>query len=113
MTYEKTWEAVEAATPSFGPSHSNTAEDFTPLHALDAHELALMQFKVREVILAPWLHSQDLCMIFAARGIGKTHFALSAAYAIATAGKFAKWSAERPRAKCCISTENYPVKNAC
>ena len=97
MTYEKTWEAVEAAAPTFGGSHGVTPEEFIPLYALDAHALALMQFKVREVILAPWLHSQDLCMIFAARGIGKTHFALSAAYAIATAGKFAKWSAERPR----------------
>lgn len=55
-----------------------------PLTAVDAHALALMQFKMREVILEPWLHSQDLCMVFAARGIGKTHFALSIAYAVAT-----------------------------
>jgi hypothetical protein len=68
-----------------------------PLQALDAHELALMHFKPREIILDPWLHSQDLCMVFAARGIGKTHFAMSIAYAISTAGKFAKWSASVPR----------------
>lgn len=68
-----------------------------PLEAVDAHTLATMQFKVREVILEPWLHSQDLCMVFAARGIGKTHFALSVAYAIATGTKFAKWSAPVPR----------------
>lgn len=68
-----------------------------PLQALDAHALALMQFKMREVILEPWLHSQDLCMIFAARGIGKTHFALSIAFAVATGGTFAKWRAPAPR----------------
>lgn len=88
MTFEKTWQAVETA---------DIPGEFVPLQALDAHALALMQFKVREVILDPWLHSQDLCMIFAARGIGKTHFALSVAYAVATGGKFAKWSAARPR----------------
>lgn len=72
-------------------------DQILPLQALDAHELALMQFKVREVILDPWLHSQDLCMIFSARGIGKTHFGLTIAYAISTAGKFGKWSASTPR----------------
>jgi hypothetical protein len=70
---------------------------FALLEALDAHALALMQFKVRETILAPWLHSQDLCMVFAARGIGKTHFALSVAFAVATGGTFAKWNAPQPR----------------
>lgn len=68
-----------------------------PLEALDAHELAAIKFKQRDVILDPWLHSQDLCMVFAARGIGKTHFALSVAYAVATGGKFAKWSAPKAR----------------
>ena len=69
----------------------------TALQALDVHALALMQFKMREVILDPWLHSQDLCMVFAARGIGKTHFAIAVAYAVSTGGKFAKWSAPTPR----------------
>lgn len=68
-----------------------------PLRALDVQDLARMHFKLREVILDPWLHSQDLCMVFAARGVGKTHFGLSVAYAVSTAGKFAKWSAPRPR----------------
>jgi putative DNA primase/helicase len=36
-------------------------------------------------------------MVFSARGIGKTHFAMSAAYAVATGGKFTKWSAPTPR----------------
>ena len=69
----------------------------TALQALDVHALALMQFKMREVILDPWLHSQDLCMVFAARGIGKTHFAIAVAYAVSTGGQFAKWSAPTPR----------------
>ena len=75
---------------------SEASKKLLPLEALDAHALALMQFKVRETILEPWLHSQDLCMIFASRGIGKTHFAMSVAYAVATGGTFVKWRAPRP-----------------
>lgn len=61
------------------------------------HELASYKFKPREPILTPWLNSQDLCMVYAARGIGKTHFAISIAYAIATGTDFLKWKAETPR----------------
>jgi putative DNA primase/helicase len=68
-----------------------------PIKAVDVHELATMAFRQREVILGPWLHSQDLCMVFAARGIGKTHFGLAVAYAVATGGAFAKWAAPLPR----------------
>ncbi len=68
-----------------------------PLRAVDVHDLARMEFKEREVILAPWLHSQDLCMIFAGRGVGKTHLALAAMFAISTGGAFAKWQAPQPR----------------
>ena len=61
------------------------------------HDLASHKFKPREPILSPWLNSQDLCMVFAARGIGKTHFALSIAYAVATGTNFLKWNAEKPQ----------------
>ncbi len=70
---------------------------FQLLRAVDVHVLARMEFKPREVFLDPWLHSQDLCMVFAARGIGKTHFGLSVAYAVATGGTFARWKAPKPR----------------
>jgi len=98
MIHEPTWEALKAAVPQgAGQLPVDVGDEFIPLYALDAHALALMQFKVREVILDPWLHTQDLCMVFSARGIGKTHFAMSAAYAVATGGKFTKWSAPTPR----------------
>jgi hypothetical protein len=71
-------------------------EHLLPLRALDVHELAQQQFKPREVILSPWLHAQDLAMIFAGRGVGKTHFALGITFALATGGRFTKWQATRP-----------------
>lgn len=87
--------ALRNSTPHRPMEVKQAAPD--PLRAVDAHELAAMHFKTREVILDPWLHSQDLCMVFAARGVGKTHFGLAVAFAIATGGKFAKWSAPTPR----------------
>lgn len=72
-------------------------ERIQPLQAKDVHALAKMHFKQREVILHPWLHSQDLCMVFAPRGIGKTHFNLGITYAVTTGGTFARWHAPRPR----------------
>ena len=89
-------ELIDKAVADAGGTAAMLAR-IQPLQAVDVHALARMQFKMREVILDPWLHSQDLCMVFAARGIGKTHFGLAVAYAIAAGGKFAKWSAPKPR----------------
>ena len=66
------------------------------LRAPDVQELASVPFKKRETILAPWLHSQDLCMVFASRGIGKTHFGIAIAYAVAAGGMFLRWHAPKP-----------------
>lgn len=54
-------------------------------------------FPPRENILAPWLPSQGLAMIYAPRGVGKTHVSLGIAYAVASGDTFLRWQAERPR----------------
>lgn len=68
-----------------------------PLRAMDVQQLATVRFKPRTELLSPWLHAQDLVMVFASRGIGKTHFALALAYAVAGGGVFTKWAAPTPR----------------
>jgi len=68
-----------------------------PLVAVDIHDIAKMTFRPRQSLLGPWLCSQDLTMVHAARGIGKTHFALGVAFAVATGGTFLKWGAPGPR----------------
>lgn len=87
---------IDKAVAAAGGS-SAVIERILPLRAQDVHALARMQFKQREVFLAPWLHSQDLCMVFAPRGVGKTHFNLGVSYALATGGSFAKWTAPKAR----------------
>jgi len=50
----------------------------------------------REMLLAPWLPRQGLAMVHAYRGIGKTHLALSVAYAVASGTSFLGWDAPAP-----------------
>jgi hypothetical protein len=60
-------------------------------------ELANHRFKPRDQILAPWCLTQSLNMIYAWRGVGKTHVALGIAFAIATGGAFLCWRATKRR----------------
>jgi DNA-binding CsgD family transcriptional regulator len=66
------------------------------LRALTAIELLQAEIPPREEILSPWLLSQSLNMIYAYRGIGKTHVALQIAFAVAVGGTFINWKAEKP-----------------
>jgi hypothetical protein len=60
-------------------------------------DFVTLDIKPRERILSPWLLTQSVNMLYAWRGIGKTHVALGIAYAVATGGSFLKWKADRPR----------------
>lgn len=60
-------------------------------------ELVEMDIPPREIILAPWLAQRGLALIHAFRGVGKTHFGLAVAYAIATGGEFLRFKAPTPR----------------
>ena len=55
-----------------------------------------LEFPPRKNLLSPWLPSQGLAMIYASRGIGKTHLALGVAYAVASGGSFLGWQATSP-----------------
>lgn len=65
--------------------------------ALEIAELLTRDFPPKEAFLAPWLRRQDLAMVYAKRGIGKTHFCLALAYAVASGGSFLCWKAPIPR----------------
>lgn len=56
-----------------------------------------MKLPPRENILSPWLPVQGLAMIYAPRGVGKTHVALGIAYAVTSGGQFLGWKASKPR----------------
>jgi hypothetical protein len=59
-------------------------------------QLLAASFKERKYLLSPWLREQENCMVYAATGVGKSLFAMSAALAIAGGGEFLGW---RPDAR--------------
>ena len=78
------------------------ALDYSPsarpgkIRAVTMDEFLQMDLPKKEMILEPFLPSQGLCLLYAKRGVGKTHVALGIAYAVATGGTFLKWRAPRP-----------------
>ncbi len=60
-------------------------------------ELIKAELPERVPLLTPWLYAQGLAQVHAWRGIGKTHFSLGVAYAVATGGEFLGWKASEPR----------------
>ena len=65
------------------------------LVVLTLEELLKRETPPRQNLLSPWLPSQGLCMIYAARGLGKTWAALMIAYAVSSGGKYLNWKAEK------------------
>jgi hypothetical protein len=66
------------------------------LRAIGLHDFLKMDFPPRRMLLAPWLPMGGLAMLFAPRGVGKTHIALEVAYAVATASSVLRWHAPEP-----------------
>lgn len=69
------------------------SQDVPAFRVVTATELLAHDFPPRANLLAPWLPSQGLAMVYAPRGIGKTHFSLGVAVAVATGGAFLNWQA--------------------
>jgi hypothetical protein len=67
------------------------------IRAVSMEEFLNIELPKREMLLAPFLPMQGLCLLYAKRGVGKTHVALGIAYAVATGGIFLKWKAPAAR----------------
>lgn len=83
------------------PAHQFSAKPVM----VDAEGLLAARFPPRERLLSPWLTSQSLSMIYAQRGIGKTHVALGIAYSLASGGEFLEWRAPKPTSVAYIDGE--------
>jgi hypothetical protein len=92
------------------PPEPITTSQFTPAYqtglvALTGEELLKREFPAREMLLAPFLPSKGLAMLFAGRGIGKTWLGLNIAHAVAGGGSFLRWQASRPCRVCYVDGE--------
>lgn len=88
-------ERINRAEPYVAPQ---TAQTRPPLRSLNVRELLELEIPHREMILNPILPAQGLVMLYAPRGIGKTHVALWMAYTIACGDTMFgnKWQCEKP-----------------
>lgn len=75
---------------------AKTLRPETELKAFTLDSFWNMELPEREHILKPVIHTQSLSMLFAGRGVGKTHIALNIAYAISAGAPFLKWLALKP-----------------
>ncbi|WP_197692595.1 AAA family ATPase [Geobacter sp. DSM 9736] len=87
-----------AAIPIPSPAKENASQtlEARKIKAVSVLEFMQLDFPPRRSLLAPWLPFQGLTMVYAPRGIGKTHFSLGVAYAVSSGGKFLNWEAPAP-----------------
>lgn len=73
--------------------------DYTkiPYKLLNIETLAKLDIPQPEMIIDPWLATQQTAMIYGWRGIGKTHFSLGLAACLSSGSKFMKWYIQKPR----------------
>jgi hypothetical protein len=90
-------EAIATQTKEINQQTTHYLPATNRIVALDIDELLQREFPPMEPLLSPWLCKQHLSMVYAWRGVGKTHFALGVAYAVAGGGMFLKWKADKPR----------------
>ena len=67
------------------------------LRPYDIHELFKLDIPERQMLLDPIIPEKGLAMLYASRGIGKTHLACGISNAAATGTTFLKWQAAKPR----------------
>lgn len=65
-------------------------------HIYTAKELVALPTPPLECLIEPWLPKRGLAMIWAARGLGKTWFALTLALAVARGEKFLEYDVPKP-----------------
>jgi putative DNA primase/helicase len=67
------------------------------LQVTNVFDFVKMPLPEREHIMSPWLPVQGLAMIYAPRGVGKTHVALGIAHAVTSGTPFLGWAVFKPR----------------
>lgn len=95
-TIEELLALVEKAADYDPATMSNTVSK-GKLIAISLENLLCRELPPRSMILSPFLVSQGLVMLYAKRGVGKTHIALGIAHAVASGGSFLKWHAPEPK----------------
>ncbi|UVF18840.1 AAA family ATPase [Microvirga terrae] len=88
---------IEHLRPDTGSSDQDLTPGVPNFETITLGELVRLKLPERQQIIAPIIPVQGLAMLYAARGIGKTHVALGLSYAVSCGGAFLRWQAHKPR----------------
>jgi RecA-family ATPase len=90
LSDKKTWTAYgDQTVPKKAGPRTTTHKYYT------LGQLRSSKFADRRFLLSPWLREQESSMVYAASGVGKSLFAMSAAIAIAGGGEFFGWKPDQ------------------
>jgi DNA-binding CsgD family transcriptional regulator len=97
LHYQEIWQKIKSACRYEGkiPGY-DSIRICKSIRVIGISEFLSLELPPRENILTPWLPTQGLVMVYGPRGIGKTHFVMGCAVAVASGGKFLKWTASKP-----------------
>lgn len=90
-------EALPILTPSPALDNAVQRDAVSQIVVVNLLDFVNRDIQPRERILTPWLLTQSLNMLYAWRGVGKTHVSLGIAFAVASGSSFLKWNADQPR----------------
>jgi putative DNA primase/helicase len=77
----------------------------TPPRSITAAEFLQLELPPRRHVIAPWLPEKGLVMIYGLRGVAKTLFGMTSAYAISAGAAFLGFKIEKPRKICYVDGE--------
>lgn len=86
-----------------------TAPDLDPPpkpRALSLKEFLALKIPPREFLLQPWLREKDISELYGWRGSGKSWVGFGIACAVASGGRFLRWTAPAPRGVLYLDGEN-------
>lgn len=72
-------------------------ESKTGVRVIGLNDFLEMDLPKKEMILPPFFTTQGIVLVYAKRGVGKTHLSLGIAHAIASGSTFLKWKAKEPK----------------
>ncbi|MFZ4762258.1 MAG: AAA family ATPase [Alphaproteobacteria bacterium] len=85
------------SNPYYSEEAKQNAASPTKVKIISLGDFLQKEFPPRRNLIEPFLPEAGLAMVYAERGIGKTWFSLSLAYAVASGGSFLKWHAPEAR----------------
>jgi hypothetical protein len=84
---------IDQAPPYRSPK-SNGAGQNEKVSALNFEDFLALEVPKRKRMLSPWVFERGLALVHSFRGVGKTHFGIGVAWALAVGGGFLRWQCE-------------------